>query len=34
MKAYRLNEFLHDMVEPEHREAFLADPEASFEAAG
>jgi gallate dioxygenase len=30
VKAYRLNKFLHDMVNPEHRRKFLADPEASF----
>ena len=30
VKAYRLNKFLHDMVNPEHRKKFLADPEASF----
>jgi gallate dioxygenase len=34
VKAYRLNDYLHRMVEPAHREAFLRDPEASFEAAG
>ena len=34
VKAYRLNDFLHRMVEPAHRAAFLADPEAAFEAAG
>jgi hypothetical protein len=34
VKAYRLNDFLHRMVEPAHRERFRADPEASFEAAG
>jgi gallate dioxygenase len=34
VKAYRLNDFLHHMVEPAHRARFLADPEASFEAAG
>jgi gallate dioxygenase len=34
VKAYRLNKFLHDMVRPEHRQKFLADPEASFEEAG
>ena len=32
--AYRINDYLHHMVEPAHRKAFLADPEASFEAAG
>jgi gallate dioxygenase len=31
---YRLNSFLHDLVHPEHRAAFLADPEALFEARG
>ena len=34
VRAYRLNKFLHDMVLPAHRERFVADPEASFEAAG
>jgi gallate dioxygenase len=34
VRAFRINEYLHRMVEPVHREAFLADPEASFEAAG
>jgi len=34
VKAYRINDYLHRMVEPSHREAFLRDPEASFEAAG
>jgi len=34
IKAYRINDFLHRMVEPAHREKFLADPEAAFEAAG
>lgn len=34
VKAYRLNKFLHAMVEPEHRRKFLADPEALFEAHG
>jgi gallate dioxygenase len=33
VKAYRLNEFLHDLVEPQKRERFLADPEGAFEAA-
>ena len=32
--AYRINDYLHRMVEPGHRESFLRDPEASFEAAG
>lgn len=30
VKAYRLNKFLHEMVNPDHRKKFLADPEASF----
>jgi gallate dioxygenase len=34
VKAYRLNDFLHHMIEPAHRARFLADPEASFESAG
>ncbi|HKT81839.1 MAG TPA: gallate dioxygenase [Vicinamibacterales bacterium] len=34
VKAYRLNDFLHRLIEPAHRAAFLADPEAAFEAAG
>jgi gallate dioxygenase len=34
VRAYRINDYLHRMVEPAHREAFMADPEASFEAAG
>jgi gallate dioxygenase len=34
VKAFRINEYLHRMVEPAHREAFLCDPEASFAAAG
>jgi gallate dioxygenase len=32
--AYRINDYLHRMVEPTHREAFLRDPEPTFEAAG
>jgi len=31
---YRINKFLHDMVIPEHRAAFKADPEALFEKFG
>ena len=31
--SFRINDYLHRMVEPGHREAFLRDPEASFEAA-
>jgi len=34
VKAYRINDYLHRMIEPAHRAQFLADPEASFEAAG
>ena len=34
VKAFRINGYLHRMVEPAHREAFLRDPEASFAAAG
>ncbi len=34
VKTYRINDYLHRMVEPAHRQAFLKDPEASFEAAG
>ena len=34
VKTYRLNDFLHRMVEPVHRARFLADPEAAFAAAG
>jgi len=33
-KAYRLNDFLHRMVEPAHRARFLADPEGAFADAG
>ncbi|WP_341645319.1 gallate dioxygenase [Thauera sp. SDU_THAU2] len=33
-RAYRINRYLHDMILPEHRRLFLADQEASFEAAG
>ena len=34
VKIYRLNDFLHRMVEPAHRARFLADPEAAFAAVG
>jgi gallate dioxygenase len=34
VKAFRINDYLHRMVEPSHREAFRRDPEATFEAAG
>ena len=33
VKAFRINDYLRRMVEPAHREAFLRDSEASFEAA-
>jgi gallate dioxygenase len=34
VKAYRINAFLHRLVEPEFRQRFLADPEPMFEQAG
>jgi gallate dioxygenase len=34
VKAYRLNKYLHAMIDEAHRTAFLEDPERSFEAAG
>jgi gallate dioxygenase len=34
VRTYRINDYLHRMIEPAHRQAFLADPEKSFEAAG
>ena len=34
VQNFRLNSFLHDMIKPEHRAAFLADAERAFEAAG
>jgi gallate dioxygenase len=34
VKAYRINHFLHRLIEPQFRRAFLADPEPLFEAAG
>jgi gallate dioxygenase len=34
VEAYRLNDYLHRMIEPAHRAAFLRDPEASFATAG
>ena len=34
VRAYRINDYLHRMVDPAHREAFRRDPEASFAAAG
>lgn len=33
VKAYRLNNFLHDLIQPENRKRFLSDPEPMFEAA-
>ncbi|HTQ73040.1 MAG TPA: gallate dioxygenase [Burkholderiales bacterium] len=33
-KAYRLNSFLHRLIEPAHRAKFFADPEAAFAEAG
>jgi gallate dioxygenase len=33
VKAYRLNKFLHNLIEPAHREKFLKEPEAAFEEA-
>ncbi|BCF95066.1 gallate dioxygenase [Paraburkholderia largidicola] len=34
VKAYRINDYLHRMIEPDHRTRFLRDPEGSFDAAG
>lgn len=34
VKTYRMNKFLHDMIRPEHRQAFLLDEEASYARAG
>lgn len=34
VKAYRLNKYLHAMIDQHHRQAFLADPERSFSQAG
>ena len=33
VKAFRLNEFLHRLIQPEYRKQFLANPEPLFEAA-
>jgi gallate dioxygenase len=30
VKAFRLNDFLHHLIEPDHRKLFLSDPEAAF----
>jgi len=34
VRAYRINDYLHRMVEPAHRQRFLSDPEGSFADAG
>jgi gallate dioxygenase len=34
VKAYRINNFLHELIKPEMRKRFLADPEPMFETAG
>jgi len=34
VKGFRINKFLHDLVDPDKRAHFLADSEAAFEAAG
>jgi gallate dioxygenase len=34
VNSFRINDYLHRMVEPGHRQVFLRDPEASFESAG
>ena len=34
VKGYRINQFLHDLVIPEHRTLFLDDPETAFKEAG
>jgi gallate dioxygenase len=34
VKAFRLNDFLHGLIEPARRKRFLADPEPMFEEAG
>lgn len=34
VKAYRLNKYLHELIDASHRRAFLEDPESTFEAAG
>jgi len=34
VRAYRLNKYLHAMVDPAHRARFLSEPEASFAEAG
>jgi gallate dioxygenase len=34
VKGFRVNTFLHDLIKPDHRAAFLADPESAFAKAG
>jgi gallate dioxygenase len=34
VKGYRINRFLHDLVDPEHRARFLDEPERAFKEAG
>ena len=34
VKAYRLNRFLHDLIEPTKRALFIESPERTFDAAG
>lgn len=34
VKAFRINTFLHDMIKPDHRAAFMADPDKAFAKAG
>jgi gallate dioxygenase len=34
VKGYRINRFLHDLVNPEHRARFLDEPETAFKEAG
>lgn len=34
VQAFRLNDFLHQLIEPEHRKLFLADPETAFDRFG
>ena len=34
VKGYRINKFLHDLVNPDHRARFLDDPERAFKEAG
>jgi gallate dioxygenase len=34
VRSFRINSFLHDMIKPAHREAFMRAPEAAFAAAG